>query len=118
MSDDFVTGLRGDLVGAMERYERSRPPARVARGAARTQASRRSPRSPPPRRWSSRSSSAIRHLPQPEHVSGKLKPVVKVGGVPVDVRANGDAIWIADLNGRLTHVDAASGPCRDERRRH
>ena len=30
MSDDFVTGLRGDLVGAMDRYESRRPVARAA----------------------------------------------------------------------------------------
>ena len=100
MSDDFITGLQRDLVGAMERYERRRlrlprpgPLVPVAAAAAlvvavilvaRTFA----PMQPPAR----------------PHIVGSIT----IGGTPMDATLAGGSLWVTDFNGAVIRIDPAS----------
>ncbi len=111
MTDDFIAGLRADLLEAAGSLERQ---GRVGRATNRAR----------PRAWApavTRAALAVAACvlvvvvtvavfqpapPQP----GKLEIVatVRVGGVPADAVAAGGSLWVGDMNGGVTRVDPRS----------
>ena len=108
MSDDFITGLRGDLVEAVERHRRSR-----ARVAARLLL---------PRLWrpalaaATVAAGAVAVLfaanalsPSPPAVQPEIAAVVQIGGQPEDAVLAEGSLWVSDFAGRVIRVDPAGG---------
>jgi hypothetical protein len=105
---DFITGLRGDLVQAVERHAR--------RGQVRRTTWRLHPRA-----WRPQAvlaavavaatvvavAAAVRALTPPQRQAGTLHvvAVVRTGGQPVDAVRTGGSLWIADYGGRVVRVD-------------
>ncbi len=107
MSDDFISGLRGDLVDAVDRYQR--------RGrASRT-------RQLLPRVW--RPAMAVATIVAGAvavlFAAGALSPAptvrpgittrVQIGGQPQDAVLAGGSLWVTDFGGRVIRVDPRSG---------
>jgi hypothetical protein len=108
MNDDFITGLRGDLLVAMERHETRRP---VARAAAAVRGAGLRP-------LAAVAVAAIavvalvfgiRHLPQPETTPAKLSTTRSIGGMPSDVAVGSRTLSVALFEGRMSVFDLSSG---------
>lgn len=108
MSDDFITGLRGDLVDAVERHRRRR-----ARVAARWLL---------PRLWRpALAASAVAAValavllaasalsPSPPSVRPGIATVVPLGGQPQDAVLAEGSLWVTDFSGRVLRIDPADG---------
>ncbi len=105
MSEDFIDGLRDDLVGAMDGYERRRRraleaylPRRaavlraigVAAAATAVVVGAHELQRPAP--------------PARPHVTA----VLPIGGIPVDAAFSGGSLWVSDFTGSLVEVDTSA----------
>ncbi len=103
MSDDFIRALQGDLVEAMERYER--------RGFT----TGRRPRSPRPASFARLAALAavlvavvlaVRTLaPEPQPVRPRVVATLAIGGSPVDAVLADGSLWASDFTGSVVQVD-------------
>jgi hypothetical protein len=107
VTDDFMRALRGDLVEAMERYER--------RSLRRRLAARLRPPLPPRATLGRLVASAAvvvalvvaarEFTPAPEPARPRIVAVLSIGGTPVDgVLAEG-ALWTSDFTGSVVRID-------------
>ena len=107
---EFITGLRGDLVQAAEALERGRLSGRVnwpLRRRVWTPAAIRG--------GLAVAACAVAVLvavimlgtpPASEPVRLRITAIVRVGGDPADAALAGGSLWIGDVNGGVTRVDA------------
>jgi hypothetical protein len=114
MSDDFISGLRSDLVEAAARQRELGRPARAVRPVH-------------PRAWSPTAvlgavaaAAALLVLvvalravgPTPTPTDAKVVGKVQIGGQPRDAVVAGGSLWVADYGGALVRLDLATRKVR------
>jgi sugar lactone lactonase YvrE len=116
MSDDYISGLRADLIAAAGRYERRGTVGRAARPLH-------------PRAWHPAAAAgalaltaaaaavviALGALAPPLQRVGHLDVVatVPLGGQPADAAYGGGFLWVADYEGQVLRVDPVSREVRE-----
>jgi hypothetical protein len=114
MSDDFITGLRADLVEAAARQRALGRPARAVRPVH-------------PRAWSPSAvlgtAAAVAALfvvvvalravaPPPQPTDAKVVATVRIGGQPRDAVLAGGSMWVADYGGAVVRLDLSTRKVR------